>query len=72
MPLTHRQNLLDCRRRKRQGLSLLKVEANMGLLADFLVDQGLVKEDDTEDDAKVRDAFAKFVRSLIEDPDDSA
>jgi hypothetical protein len=55
--LRSRESVRACRRRKRAGHVLLKVEVDLGGLADLLVDAGFLPAWDSEDRDKVRTAL---------------
>jgi hypothetical protein len=63
--------LHEHRERKAKGLTLLRVEADMGRVADLLFDEGLLPEDVLEDRAEVEKALAKFICARIVVAEDS-
>lgn len=62
--------LREHRRRKAEGRARLVVEENLGLVADFLFEEGDLREDETEDREAVERALTRYLRKKIGPPPD--
>lgn len=59
MPKSAADRQREHRRRKAQGRSVLPIEVDVSLIADVLVDQGLLQEWSSDDPQAIADALAR-------------
>jgi hypothetical protein len=63
MPLTAYEKVRDYRRRKRNGRRVLRIEVNVGAVADLLIDSGFLRSWDDQDPEKVRKALQAAIEA---------
>ena len=59
MPKSAADRQRERRRRKAQGTSVLAIEINIGMVADTLIERGLLQEWSSDDPQAVADALAR-------------
>lgn len=60
-----RERVRQHRRRQRLGLDVLRIEADRWLLADWLIRQGRLAEEDAERPGRVEAAVSRLIAQMI-------